>query len=210
MLKIVRAAAAAAALFAGMTMAAEAACVGPECPPSKPLDIQKFMREQAASTRAAERKPRARPAAQASQPDQPKAHRTAKRKKAPLPAEATSSFAAHDDAPAVPDVQMVTAEEFNAIDQAAPPPPAPAETVGAAPREQNVSLVVADAFNEIDRKAYDTALATAEAARQTQQQPAKAESGRVASFLSWLWSAVTGTFAALAAAVRQLTGGAVL
>jgi hypothetical protein len=226
MLKLVRAAAAAAALFAGMTMAAEAACVGPECPPSKPLDIQKFMREQAASTRAADRKHRARPAAQASKPDKPKsdAHKadrthTAKRKKAPLPADATSSFAAHDETPAVPDVQVVTAGEFNAIDQAAPPAPAPApaETVGAAPREQNVALVVADAFNEIDRKANDTAAAVAKAAQQAQaqaqQEPAKAETatepGRVVSFLSWLWSAVTGTFAALAAAVRQLTGGVV-
>lgn len=232
MLKIARSAALASALLAGMSMAAEAACVGPECPPSKPLDIQKFMREQAASTRGGERKSpsraehRARPAAQVSKPDKPKADarktetpkaqrtQTAKRKNGSLPAEATSSFAAQDAAAATaaPAVQVVTAEEFNAIDQAAPPSPVAtaAETVGSAPREQNVPMVVADAFNEIDRKSYDSARAAVDAARlgQQPQEPAKAENSRVASFFAWIWSAIAGTFTALATAVRQLTGAA--
>jgi hypothetical protein len=204
--------ASAPALLLCMDVAA-AACTGPDCRPEKPLDIQKFMREQAASTRAGERRKSVTHSAARSRPAAKKPARSARRapappqpNAAPLPTAAASSFAAHD---APPPVKVVASDEFNAIDQAAPPapaspPPAPETTGGPQIQPQNVQTVVADTFNEIDRKAFDSAL-PASPAPAGNAPPAKADDSR-ASWLQWIWSAVAGVFAALATAMRQLTG----
>jgi hypothetical protein len=216
-------AALAAALVFTLTAAA-AACDGDDCP-AKPLDITKFMREQAASTRTAEphrgavhvRAAAPVHAAAVIHSAKPRHHRVVTaRKSAPLPTEASGSFAAQSDqnAPVIP---VMGSGDFNAIDQAAaaeppastefpaPPPavaPAPAETTGAAASlDPDVQMVVADEFNEIDSKATDTAL-TGNGVRIGDMPKAAVHH----SWLGSIWGALGNTFAALAAAVHHLTG----
>jgi hypothetical protein len=181
------------------------ACEGEDCPAlvkTKPLNIMQFMREQAASTRVA--KPRRSPPLHTAAKVNGRVHAAAKSesavhrpvaarpKPAPLPTEAAASFASQGQ-PAV-------------FPAASPPLP---ETVGAAPTtEPDVQLVAAEEFNEIDGKADDNAslpaplAVVAPAAADVPVAP-KVEQ---VSWLQWLWSALTGTFAALATAMRQLTG----
>jgi hypothetical protein len=190
--------------------AAALACEGDDCPSAaKPLDIKQFMREQAASTRvSARRHPSAKPTA--AKPKQA-APRVAAAKPAPatepLPSNAAASFASHslasqqtqDELP----VRVFSGEEFNAIDNAAPTP----ETTGASfANDPNVQVVAAAEFNDIDRKAEETSsFPTIEIpAAATPAKPTAASAPAPGSWLQWLWSAVTGTFTALAAAVRQL------
>src|SRR5665213_373427 len=118
----------AAALVCTLTAAAEA-CDGADCP-AKPLDITKFMREQAASTRADT--PRAavhskvRAAAPVHAAAKPRHQRiVTARKSARLPTDASASFAAQGDrnAPVIP---IMGSGDFNAIDQAAAEPNASA------------------------------------------------------------------------------------
>jgi len=177
--------------------AAATACDGTECAsptrerPAKPLDILKFMREQAASTRIA--KPGLAKAHTVAH-TQRHIHRTMVARPQPaatsmptLPEEAAASFASQDDL----SVQVVASNEFNAIDAAgAAAPAAPVETVGAA--EPSVPLAVAEEFNDIDRKAAESAAAHVEQAN--------------SSWLHWLWSALGSTFTALATAVHHLIG----
>jgi hypothetical protein len=210
-------AALAAALMFTLTAAAEA-CDGADCP-AKPLDITKFMREQAASTRPSEPhraavRSKARAAAPIQAAAKPKHHRiVTARKSAPLPTEASGSFAAQGDVNA-PVIPILGSSDFNAIDQAAAEPPtssvfpapaafpAPAETTGAAPSpDPNVQMVVADEFNEIDNKATDTAL-PGNGVRIGDMPKAAVHH----SWLGWIWGALGNTFAALAAAVHHLTG----
>jgi hypothetical protein len=208
----------AAALTFTLTAAAKA-CDGDDCP-AKPLDITKFMREQAASTRGAEphRAPlhatvRAAAPVHAAAAKPRRHHVLTARQSAPLPTEAAGSFAAQGDrnAPVIP---IMGSGDFNAIDQAAAEPlasavfaapgvfPAPAETTGAAPSlDPNVPMVVADEFNEIDSKASDTAL-TGNGVRIGDMPKAAVHH----SWLGWIWGALGNTFAALAAAVHHLTG----
>ena len=146
----------------------------------------------------------------------PKHHRVlAARKSAPLPTEASGSFAAerNRNAPVIP---VMGSGDFNAIDQAAAdtpasafpapapaafPTPAPTETTGAAPSlDSDVPMVVADEFNEIDSKASDTAL-TGNGVRIGDMPKAAVHH----SWLGWIWGALGNTFAALAAAVHHLT-----
>jgi hypothetical protein len=162
--------------------------------PEKPLDIMKFMREQAASTRAAEpRKPQTKAKVQ-----HPAPHRavtakdtvkntvkTAAKPKsdpppAPMPPEAAAAFAA----------PVPVASPF--------PPPPQAETVGSAvPTGPNVQLVNAGVVNDIDRKA--------EAAPPLAAAPAPASVAPAStSWLSAIWSALGNLFGALVAAVHQL------
>src|SRR5712671_1184939 len=104
---------------------------------SKPLNIMQFMREQAASTRAAT--PRQSGTATPRQSKlQPVAHKVppvahvqrparravaARPKPTGLPTDAAVSYAAQQ-----PTVQVVASDEFNDIDRAAPATAAPAET----------------------------------------------------------------------------------
>jgi hypothetical protein len=190
--------------------AAAYACEGADCgapagsAKAKPLNIMQFMREQAASTRAGERRHHSAKAA-ATKPKQA-AHRAAAARPAaapaPLPSDAAASFASQppQDQPPV----AVARGEFNAIDSAAPAPFP--ETTGASPaNDPNVQVVAAAEFNDIDRKAEQTSpFPTIEVP--VAAEPAKPEAAPAAtklSWLQWLWSAVTGTFTALAAAVRQ-------
>jgi hypothetical protein len=175
------------------------ACDGGPCPaakPSKPLDIMKFMREQAASTRPAEKPRRAAPKA----PPAPTAKAT------PVPAEAASSFAAEPVpmpppqlqqavAPA-PSVEVVTEDEFNAIDRAGEA--ASPETIGAAPppmqfADVEMSTVVAKG----EQPAPPVVGPQPDPTPSAEAQP---------SWLRRIWSAIQDTFAALAAAVHHLVG----
>jgi hypothetical protein len=198
-----RAIACCAALVLGLSLNAVAApaCDDDGCQAatqSKPLDITKFMKDQASSTRAATSRP---------SKAQPVSHvpRTARRavaarpKPAGLPVEAAASYAAQE-----PAVQIVASDEFNDIDRAAAATPAPAETTGSAvAAEPNVQLVDNGEFNDIDRKAEDRLPLSARAriadAHVSATQP-------IVSWLQWIGSAVGGIFTALATAVHQLVG----
>ena len=209
------------------------ACDGDDCPAPakvKPLDIRQFMREQAASTRAAGPDAvRSRPvkvhtvakirhhtrhAVAASAPPQPSG---------PLATEAAASFASQ--AAAEPVVPTFPSNEFAAVGKGAPTARS-AETVGSALGPEPDVQVVAEAdFNDIDRQAADTPAmpavtpaapapvvvadaGPAEAApvnAAPAQPAAQQQPSAVIAWLQWLWAAVSGTFTALAAAVRQLT-----
>ena len=149
---MLRAAGCCLALILGLLLSLYVTAAPAAAAPGKPLDIKKFMREQAASTRAAAPKVKkpARAAtrhAVAAKPHKAKSVRAAK----PLPADVTAY------APAPPDVEVVPDDAFNAIDQAAGPAQnAVAETVGSGlPAPTPVQVVIADEFNEIDRMAAE-------------------------------------------------------
>jgi hypothetical protein len=195
------------ALTVGLSLNAVAApaCDEGECQPaakSKPLDIMKFMKEQAAGTRQAAagttnpRPGKAQPVAHVQRP----AHRAvaARSKPAGMPVEAAASYAAQE-----PAVKIVDSDELNDIDRAAPST-APAETTGSAvATEPNVQLVDNGEFNDIDRKAEDRQpLSVA-----SRIADAHASAGQASvSWLQWIWSSLGNTFAALAMAVHQLVG----
>ena len=192
------------------------ACDRPDCAApvensatAKPLDVMQFMREQAASTRVNERRHHAAKTA-AAKPKQATARiAAAKPAPAPLASDAAASFASNslasqqtqDELPA----RVFARDEFNAIDSAASAPSA--ETTGASfANDPNVQVVAAAEFNDIDRKAEASspspAVEVPVAAEPAMPEAAPAPAS--VSWLEWLWSAVTGTFTALAAAVRQL------
>lgn len=188
-------------------------CEGAGCPAAvqsksaKPLDIMKFMREQAASTRVSKtRSTKPRPVDHARRPaaSSVAARSAPARSQTRLPVEAASSFASQPEQAA----PAVASDELSTADRAAAP--APAETVGAAPSDSpNVQIVDADEFNDIDRKAYDGLLAEAarlraDAQGRDEQQPGASPANP--SWLQWIWSATAGTLAALSAAVHQLLG----
>lgn len=157
--------------------------------PSKPLDIMKFMREQAASTRATEKPKRAiaQPAASAPKRAPVAATPTA------VPSEAASSFAAQP-APA-PEVELVAEDELNAIDRAGEA--APPETVGAAPQMQMADAGVSTIVTKGQQRAP--------AMEAPPSQPAPSNAPQL-SWWQWLWSAVRDSLAALVAAVHALIG----
>jgi hypothetical protein len=214
--------------FLGLSLNAVAApaCDDPGCQSatkSKPLNIMQFMREQAASTRAAtpRQSGRAKPRQSKLQPVAHKAisvahvQRPARRavaaraKPAGLPTDAAASFAAQQ-----PPVQVVASDEFNDIDRAVPATATSEETTGAASAaEPNVQLVETGEFNDIDRKAEELlrlsalariADAQANAGQAKVAQPNIAQTN--VSWLQWIWSAVGSAFTALAAAAHQLVG----
>ena len=214
---MLRATACCTALVLGLLLTLSAvaapACEGTECPasskPAKPLDIMKFMREQAASTRPSKPRNIKARSVVAQAPRRAAKTAAARPEAAGLAAEAAKSFASQTDQ----NVPVVASDELNAIDRAA----APAETVGAAPSSgQNVQMVDAEEFNDIDRKAYDglvaeaaklRADAEARVAPQASEPSSPSSAPRTGtSWLRWIWSATAGTFAALAAAVHQLIG----
>jgi hypothetical protein len=172
--------------------------------PEKPLDIMKFMREQAASTRAAEpRKPQA-----AAKAHRPAAHHAVKET-----AKITAKNAAKDASKDAPKPKTAAAPAPMLPEAAAafaapppvaspfPPPPSPqAETVGAAvPTGPKVQMVDAGELNDIDRKV--------EVAAPISATPAPAPSAPAStSWLSAIWSALGNLFGALVAAVHQLIG----
>jgi hypothetical protein len=190
--------------------AAALACEGADCPaPAKPLDIKQFMREQAASTRVNERRHHAAKAA-AAKPKQATHHAAAAKPAptpAPLPSDAAASFASHSYASQQPpdELPVLAREEFNAIDNAAPA--SSTETTGASfTNDPNVQVVAAAEFNDIDRKAEESSPFPA-VEMPVAAEPAKPEAAPASaklSWMEWLWAAVTGTFTALVAAVRQL------
>jgi hypothetical protein len=191
------------------------ACDGPACPAPaeaaakvQPRDVMQFMREQAASTRSAQPRRHAKAAVV-----KPKVaiHRTAAAKPtpapSPVPSDAAAAFAANSVASQQDQVPVLAREQFNAIDSAAPAPFAETTGVSAAD-DPNVQVVAAAEFNDIDRKADQSEASpfpsvevpiAAEPAK-----PSAAAAPAAVSWLQWLWSAVTGTLTALAAAVRQL------
>jgi hypothetical protein len=194
--------------------AAALACEGDDCPAPakvKPLDIMQFMREQAASTRDNERRHHAAKVA-AAKPKQA-THHAAAAKPAPTPAplesDAAASFASHSYASQQTQdelsVPVLAREEFNAVDNAASAPST--ETTGASfTNDPNVQVVAAAEFNDIDRKAEESSPFPA-VEMPVAAEPAKPEAAPASaklSWMEWLWSAVTGTFTALVAAVRQL------
>ena len=202
---MIRAVAGWAALVLGLLLSpnvsAAAACEGAGCratAKAKPLNIMQFMREQAASTRAAE--PRRR-SARATAKVQRAPHRaiTARRKPVPMPVEAAASFASQP----APSVEDMASGEHNAIGRIADA--APAETTGAAIASgPDVRLVDAGELNDIDRKADTGPPFSADTARGG-DAPTHGEQAN-ASWVKWIWSAVGSTFAALATAVHQLIG----
>jgi hypothetical protein len=196
--------------------AAALACEGPDCTTSrepsaktKPLDIMQFMREQAASTRVGERRRHSAKATAAKPKQAPPRTAAAKPTPAPLASNAASSFASHSYASQQPPEQLPVPvparEESNASDNAANAPLS--ETTGASfANDPNVQVVAAAEFNDIDRKAEESSpFPTVEVP--VAAEPAKPEAVPAVTkvtWLQWLWSAVTGTFTALLAAVRQL------
>jgi hypothetical protein len=214
--------------FLGLSLNAVAApgCDEAECQTatkSKPLNIMRFMREQAASTRAATprqsgtAKPRqskvqpvARKAISVAHVQRPARRAVAARPKpAGLPIEAAASYAEQQ-----PAVQVVASDELNDIDRAAPATATSNETTGAAgAAEPNVQLVDTAEFNDIDRKAEELlrlsalariADAQANAGQAKVAQPNVAQTN--VSWLQWIWSAVGSAFGALATAAHHLIG----
>lgn len=199
-------------LLTGVDASAAPDCDGTECrktAPAKPLNIMQFMREQAASTRAAEpprtkaratadvKRPARRAVAAQSKPGSKPANRSA-----PLPADASASFASQP-AQGVPQqsVPVVQSDELNAIDRAAGA--APAETVGAGTTAGSaVRMVDAEEFNDIDRKVENSPTHSANVERDA---PARNEQAN-SSWLQWIWSAIGSTLTALATAVHHLIG----
>jgi hypothetical protein len=198
------------------------ACEGVDCPAPakvKPLDIMQFMREQAASTRVGQ-PPRHHSAKAASaKPKQKTTHPTAALEPVPVTAQAPASLAsdaaasfasrsyASQEPPKQLPVPVLAREEFNAIDSAAPVPST--ETTGASTaNDPNVQVVAAAEFNDIDRKADESKpspFPTIEMPGAAElAKPKAASSPTAVAWLQWLWSTVTGTLTALAAAVRQL------
>jgi hypothetical protein len=195
-----------AALVLGLSLNAVAApaCDDDGCQTStasKPLDIMKFMKEQAASTRPAS--PRATKPQQSKTPTVAHVQRPARRvvrpKPAEMPVEAAASYAAQE-----PKVQIVDSDELNDIDRAAPAAAAAAETTGAAVTAgPNVQLVDNGEFNDIDRKAEER-MPVSTAMRIADTHPSTPQPS--VSWLQWIASAVGSIFTALAAAVHHLTG----
>jgi hypothetical protein len=175
-----------------------AACPAASAPhPSKPLDIMQFMREQAASTRTAAAHATIKPRGGGGHPVAQRQKPVAAKSKS-MPSEAAASFAAQPAA--APAVEVVAADEINAIDRAGEA--APPETVGAPPpTEPPVQVVEADTVNAIDL-AGETAPPPAPVAAQL----AVPQASERVSWVQWLWSAVENTFAALAEAVHHLIG----
>ena len=193
------------------------ACEGKECQVAeKPLDLKKFMREQAASTRTPEAMRATRGEARHERPrkitrtHQPR-HRAVAARPQPeeVPNEAASTFAAESSPGNDARVQVVSADELNDIDRAAGP--APAETTGMAAAtvqdaratEQDVQVVVKNAFNDIDRKAAELAQSMAQVA--TTSQVTTSHSGSAATpWMQWLWSAIGAGFVVAAGVARYL------
>jgi hypothetical protein len=195
-------------LLLSLNLPATSACNGTGCPTAagKPLNIMQFMREQAASTRVHETQPH-HGKTQAKAKVTHRSHRTvAARPKpslmpSPMPAEAAESFASRPQQQAPANVGVVTSDDANVPDRAAYG--APAETMGAAVAiGPAVQLVDAQEFNDIDRKADDSAPVLSSVAGGDAVQTDSNQANT--SWLHWLWSALAGTFAALATAVRQL------
>jgi hypothetical protein len=209
-----------------LNAAAAPACDDAECRTAtkpKPLNIMQFMREQAASTRAATlrqsgaAKPRQSKMQPVAHKALPVAHvqRPARRavaarpKPTGLPTEATASYAAQQ-----PPVQVVASDEFNDIDRAAPATAISGETTGAANAAEPIAqFVEPQEFNDIDRKAEErlrlSALARIADERASAQQASVTQPSVTQHSVSWLqsiWSALGNVFAALATAVHQLVG----
>jgi hypothetical protein len=183
------------ALLCCLNANAAPACEAAPCPaerPSKPLDIMKLMREQAASTRKADK-----PEHAASPVTQARKRAAAAAKPKAIPSEAATSFAAQS-AP-VPEVEVVTEMEFNAIDRAGEA--APPETVGAAPPLQVDDASVSSIVTKGQQHAPIAAAPQPEIASPSGQQ-----ASQQVSWMQWIWSAVHDTFAALTAAVHHLIG----
>lgn len=194
-------------LGSSLNVGAAPACNDAECQTAakaKPLDIMKFMREQAASTRRTMPRPaKARPVAH-SQPHPARRAVAARPRPAGLPVRASASFASQPK-PAVqePKVEVVDGDEINTIDRAGAA--APAETMGAPmAAEHNVQLVDVEEFNDIDRTAADRPPPSAETAPVAEAHASGAQASM--SWLRWMWSALGSVFTALATAVHQLIG----
>src|SRR4051812_16432427 len=167
------------------------ACDGAACPaerPSKPLDIMKFMRAQAATTRAAEKPRRAVARAATQAPTRRAVVATPKA----IPSEAATSFAAEPTP--IPEVEVVTEDELNTIDRAGEA--APPETTGAAPAIQMAEAEISTIVPQGQQRAIMA----------TPQPEMVQSSDQSVSWLQWVWSAVQDTLAALTAAVHHLIG----
>jgi hypothetical protein len=200
------------------------ACEGAECPAEgKPLDLKKFLREQAASTRTPEAMDQTR--GKASHHQRSTHSRAARGKSAQArhthrivtsqsEHHSKSAAPARDIAatspvqpPAQDDVQVVSANDVNDIDRAAKSQAA--ETTGKASEDAqatqsgapNVQMVVASDFNEIDRKAAERN-SPAPAAAAVASETALPKQAPPQSWIHWLWSAIGAGFLALAGVAR--------
>lgn len=205
-----------------------AACDGADCPSvSKPLDLQKFMREQAASTRTPEAmratagKSRHVQAPKTQAPKIAQSHHRSHHAAATQaraeqkPSERASAEAAAADTPATdirssaPDVQVVSADEVNSIDLTAGPAPvqtgskASDAVQGALTAAQDVQVVVGDNFNKIDKAAALTKPVAATETTGSDVAAAPSDSEHK-SWMAWLWSAIGAGFVVLAGVARYL------
>ena len=157
-----------------------------------------FMREQAASTRAGERRHHSAKTVPAKHKQGTPQHRRARN---PRPSRAARvrrrrvvrvALGASQQPPEQFPVPVLAREEFKRIDSAAPP--LPGNTGAPFANDPNVQVVAAAEFNEIDRKAEETSpFPTIESRpRPSAAKPRRAPAPAPASWLQWLWSAVTG------------------
>jgi len=226
MVGTIRGAAVVLGLLLSLGAAPAMACEGTECPAAgKPLDLKKFLREQAASTRTPEAMQATRgktshrghaarsggthgKSAHAHYPR----HKTLAATQDPQPPEAARdaalAYASQRGAQDDPNVKVVSADEINDIDRAAGP--APAETIGSAPAvvqdalatAQDVQVVVQNDFNELDRKAAElTRPAAAVAVTASEVTP---HNPPATTWMQWLWSAIGAGFVVLAGVARYL------
>ena len=200
------------------------ACEGAGCPSEgKPLDLKKFLREQAESTRTPEAMDQTRgkashhqrsthsraahgKSAQARHTHRIVTLQSEHRSKSAAPVRDTAATSSVQPPPR-DDVQVVSANDVNDIDRAAKSQAV--ETTGKAADDAqapqsgtpDVQMVVASDFNEIDRKAAEqnpsapAAAAVASETAQPKQVPPQ-------SWIHWLWSAIGAGFLALAGVAR--------
>jgi hypothetical protein len=199
------------------------ACEGTECQPEgKPLDLKKFLREQATSTRTPEAMKQTRGGASrhkhsarasgAHENGKPRhaGHRvvTAASEHGSRTAAVSQNVSAAAPVPtsAQDDVRVVSENEVNDIDRAATPQTA--ETTGKASGDvqatqsaaPDVQMVVASDFNEIDRKAAEQQPAPATSTMASETAPPKQAPPQ--SWIQWLWSTIGAGFLALAGLTR--------
>ena len=195
----------------GLAVAPAGTCEGNDCrtiskakPPSKPLDLTRFMRHATAKSTAstthlarsrnASRRWVARAQRHEHQPiaarPEPAAFRTRRRRPSRRKPDAQ--------------VQVVASDEFNEIDRGAAA--APVETTATATVAENaVQWVDAAEFNDIDRKADAVRPASLDAPAHGLDAQARSDHAG-ASWMQRLWTALQSALLTVVTALRQLIG----
>jgi len=195
----------------GLAVAPAGTCEGNDCrtiskakPPSKPLDLTRFMRHATAKSTArttylarsqnAGRRWVARAQRHKHQRD------AARPEPAALPNEAAAAFASQPEA----QVQVVASDQFNEIDRDAAA--APVETTAIATVAENaVQWVDAAEFNDIDRKADAARPASLDTPAHGLDAQARSDHAG-ASWMQRLWTVVQSALLTIVMALRQLIG----